>query len=140
MPRRIARAWRALTDPPHQKPIYLAMYLIAFSGGLWALTQPPRTVEGEWGPALTAIWAGLLVAGGILGTATVTTRYWWAERAALILLTTVWAMYLSFQLMSHFTTEGSRAFSVTFLCFALLPVILRWVSIRGWDYAPPEKE
>ena len=137
---RLKRAWRALSAPPVQERIFLVMYLGALFGGVWLLLEPPRTVEGAWGTALTALWGALLLYGGAVGALTVRSRWQIIERTALTALTAFLAMYLIFLISQHFTTTGSRSAGTVVVFFGLIAISLRWAEIWRFDYTPPVRE
>lgn len=136
----LLRAWRTFASPPVREHFFLAMYLVCFLGGLWILTEPPRTIEGAWGELQTVLWGGFLLFGGVLGTATVKTRAQLVERIALTSISSFLALYAIFLIGQHFMTEGSRSASVTVLALGTLLVGLRWSDIWRYDYTPPTRE
>lgn len=137
---RLKRAWQALTAPPVQERIFLVMYAVAALGGLWILTDPPRTIEGAWGAAITALWGSLLLYGGVIGSLTVRSTYQIIERTALTALTAFLGMYGIFQVSMHFTTDGSRSAGTVAVFFGIIAIALRWSEIWRWDYTPPVRE
>ena len=137
---RLKRWWRALTAPPVQERIFLTMYIGALFGGLWVLLEPPRTVEGAWGEALTALWGGLLLYGGAVGALTVRSSYQIIERTALTALTAFLGMYAIYLLGQHFITTGSRSAGMMAVFFGICALSLRWSEIWRFDYKPPRRE
>lgn len=133
-------AWRTLTAPPVQERIFLIMYIGSMLGGVWVLTEPPRTIEGAWGSALTTMWGALLLYGGAVGALTVRSRWQIIERTALTALTAFLAMYLIFLISQHFTTTGSRSAGTVAVFFGVIAISLRWSEIWRWDYTPPVRE
>lgn len=137
---RLKRWWRKVTAPPVREGIFLVMYAGAALGGLWILTEPPRTIEGAWGEAITALWGGLLLYGGAVGALTVRSSYQIIERTALTALTAFLGMYGIFQISMHFTTDGSRSAGTVAVFFGIIAIALRWSEIWRWDYTPPVRE
>lgn len=138
--RALRAVWRTLTAPPVQERIFLVMYLGAIAGGVWILAEPPRTVEGAWGTIQTIIWGGFLLFGGLVGAATVRTRFQIVERIALTSLSFFMLLYFMFLASQHVLQSGSRSASITALFFGALLVVLRWAEIWRFDYTPPRRE
>ena len=42
--------------------------------------------------------------------------------------------------MLHIQAEGSRLTQLGIVILSLLLYLVRWISIRQWSYAPPDKE
>ena len=140
MPARIIRAWRALTDPPHQKPVYAVVYLITIGTGLATLAMPPRTIEGVLGSALMTANGLLWITGGLVALCTLFTRWWWLERSGILLAAAGILAYGSVVATLHVTEAGSRLTQLGMIALALCLFVVRWLSIREWSYAPPDKE
>lgn len=137
--RALRAVWHTLTAPPVQERIFLVMYVGAIAGGVWIMLEPPRTVEGAWGSALTGFWSLLLMVGGMIGACTVRTREQWLERIGLGAVSGFLALYASFLLTQHVMTEGSRAAGLTVVFFGTIAVALRWAEIRDLDFTRPRR-
>lgn len=137
--RALKRIWGVLTAPPVQERIFLTMYVGAALFGVWILIEPPRTIEGAWGSALTLFWSLLMMFGGIVGACTVRTREQWLERIGLGAITGFLALYASFLLTQHFISEGSRAAGLAAVFLGICAVALRWAEIRDLDFSRPRR-
>lgn len=128
--------WRSLTDPPHQKPIFVCVYVITMITGLATILNPPMSIKAEVGPVIMD-WIGItwLVAGAVAVPAMIT-GWWWVERIALGLASTGIAMYGAIVMMLHFQAEGSRLTQLGVMSIAICAYLLRWVSIRERSFEP----
>lgn len=140
MPRRILQAWRVLTDPPHQKPVYLFVYMVTIMTGVVTILFPPRTIEGAVGGLLMGIngWSWLI--GGLICAITLFTRWWWLERFGIGLAVLGTVMYGLVVATLHVLESGSRLTQLGMIALAGCLFLIRWLSIREWSYAPPGKE
>jgi heme A synthase len=128
---------RVFLDPPRHRPVGLVGYIVAVIMGIACLTVPPRTIENEHGTALTFVWGLIMLIGGLGGCLTVYSRWWWAERASILLLMTGLMIYLTQVVWLIITAEGNRVPQLCSLIFAELFFLSRILNIRGWDYRPP---
>lgn len=134
------RWWRQVTDPPHQKPAYAMVYIVTALTGLVTLMVPPKSIEGAIGPILMLLIGALWCAGGALAFVTLFSRWWWLERLALAVAALGTVLYGSVVAMLHIQAEGSRLTQLGIVILSLLLYLVRWISIRQWSYAPPDKE
>lgn len=135
----LGRLWHALTSPPRMRPAYLAVYLVTVATGLATLMEPPRTIEGELGPVLTGIWAAAFIGGGLIGTCTVLTPWWWLERIGIaVSLIGGLGTYVYVTAALHLAAPPGEA-QTTELGVAVLAAaafVVRWISIRAYSYDP----
>lgn len=128
--------WRALTDPPHQKPVYAAAYTITIVTGIATLVAPPMSIKAEIGPALMA-WIGVtFVIGGAVAAPAMMSGWWWLERAAIGGIATGVAMYAAVVTLLHFEAQGSRLTQLGMIALATLLFLLRFLTIWGRSYEP----
>ena len=140
MPHRLVmRAWRALTDPPHQKPVYALVYVITIMTGLATLLMPPRSIEGVLGPLLMNVTGAAWLLGGLVCLVTLFTPWWWLERFGIGLAALGIASYGSVVLTLHVLESGSRLTQLGVIVLAGCLFLVRYLSIREWSYAPPSK-
>lgn len=141
MPHRLViRAWRALTDPPHQKPVYVLVYVITIMTGLVTLITPPRSIEGVLGPMLMGVTGAAWLLGGLVCLVTLFTPWWWLERFGLGLAVLGIASYGSVVLTLQLVEAGSRLTQLGVIGLAGCLFLIRYLSIREWSYAPPGKD
>lgn len=138
--RGLRKAWDRVTRPRHVKVIYLVIYALSAGIGVVTLLNPPQTIAGEVGPALTNVWAGLFILGGLVGVVTVLPGWWWAERLLGIAPIMIGlAIYLSVVTVLHWQaldTGGSRATQIGIILLAASPFILRFFFIKEYSYEP----
>lgn len=135
--KRVRAWWQSVIHPPRQRPWYFVIYLVIAATGVVTILQPPVTIEAEFGPALTFVWALLIAVGGFLGACMVLTRFWAMERAALGWIFTGLSMYAVVVFMQHIGTSGSRLTQLGVILALLLMLAKRYQTIHGWTIAPP---
>ena len=130
--------WAAISEPRHLKAAYFLIYVLTSTVGVVTLMWPPRTIEGPLGSVATALWAGLFIAGGLVGAATVLPGWWWVERVLGIGLILIGlAIYLAVAITLHWQqVGGSRLTQVGVLVLAACPFLLRGLLIREYSYEP----
>lgn len=135
---RVRRLWRSITEPRHLKTFYLVVYILAVWVGLVTLVNPPSSIEGQLGDALTRFWASLITLGGIGGAVSVLPGWWWVERCAVWLILTGAAIYggIVIYIQALAPPGSSRWTQIGFIAFACALFILRLLLTRKWDYEP----
>lgn len=121
------------------RPAYLAVYLVTLATGIATMLAPPRTIEGELGPVLTAIWASAFITGGLIGICTVLTPWWWLERLgiAIALLGGIGVFaYVTTALHLAAPPGDGRTTTIGVSLLAGGVFVVRWVSIRAYSYDP----
>lgn len=134
----LQRAWERITEPRVLKLFYLGVYLLAVWVGLVTLVNPPTSIEGALGSAITAFWAGFIVIGGTGAAVTILPGWWWAERLSVWLIIIGVVIYEGVVIALHLTgSEGSsRLTQAGFVAFAACLFILRLILTRKWDFEP----
>lgn len=128
--------WRSLTDPPHQKPIFVCVYIVTMVTGLATILNPPMSIKAEVGPVIMD-WIGITwLVGGAVAVPAMITGWWWVERLALGLAFTGLGMYGSIVTLLHFQAEGSRLTQLGVIVLASCTYLLRFVTIRERSYEP----
>lgn len=131
--------WRSLTDPPHQKPVYAAIYVITIVTGLATILNPPMSIQAEVGPVIMD-WIGIMwLAGGAVAVPAMITGWWWVERLAIASASIGLAMYGAVVTLLHFQAEGSRLTQLGVILLAACAYVLRWLSIRERSFEPREQ-
>ncbi|GAA4680579.1 hypothetical protein [Nocardioides nanhaiensis] len=141
LPRAVSRAFRRVREPRVERFIMLATYLLALMMGVSAWFNPPSSIEGTIGVALTSAWAILLMVCGGFGAAGVLPGLWWAERVATKAGMTGAAIYAAVVAYLHFDGPGNRLPQFGAIAIVVLVFIGRAYKVRGINYEPrPEKE
>ena len=111
--------------------IDLIVYAAVFAGGIYAITGTPKTVVDELVGAewLIWLWAGLLLAGGVVGFVGRLTRYWFLEVPATVLAFAGILIYLV--VLGRFAFSSvTAAVATTFVLVALGMVARRWAELQ----------
>lgn len=116
--------------------IYFFAYLAVFVLGLAVVTDPPRAVQGTIGRTLVMCWAGMLVAGGGIGAATVLQGAWLFERAGAILCMFAMAIYGVAMAALPVTQHSLRTATLCFVIFSILAFAVRLVNTRRYSFDP----
>lgn len=132
----IRELWERITEPKAQRIVYAIVYMVTFLTGVGTLWMPPNSIAGQLGPALTTFWSIFLILGGIVGLATVFSRWWKMERVGITLTLGGVAIYGTVVLYLHFTQPGSRITQLGMIILAALLFILRLILIQGRDFQP----
>ena len=133
MPRRL---WLMLHEPRIITAATGVMWAILIGIGTAALLAPPATISHQMGPALSVVWATLLMVGGALGLVGCLPGWFWIERVGLILAGTGATMYLAVVLLLHYAEPGSRLVQAGFVILSLASLVVRWLRIRGPQIDP----
>ena len=111
--------------------IDLIVYAAVFAGGIYAITGTPKTVVDELAGAelLIWLWAGLLLAGGVVGFVGRFTRYWFIEVPATVLGFAGILIYLV--VLGRFAFSSvTAAVATTFVLVALGMLARRWAELQ----------
>lgn len=118
-------------EPRSTRFWYLGIYVLWAVAGVSVLLQPPTTISGVIGGALTFTWGGFLALGATGGALTVLTRYWWLERASIWLAGTGITVYAILVGSLHLIQDGNRIPQLMFVLTGLIALIIRYRRIRG---------
>lgn len=130
------RLWLMLHEPRIITAATGAMWAILIGIGTAALLAPPASISHQMGPALTIVWAILLMVGGSLGLVGCLPGWFWVERVGIILASSGAAMYLAVVVMLHYAEPGSRLVQAGFVTLALASLVGRWLRVRGPQIDP----
>jgi len=128
--------WMMIHEPRYLSVIYCAAYFMMAIAGTAVLLDPPRSIQSGLGAGLVAVWAGLLIFGGVLGTLTTLPGIWWLERPATIACMLAIAVYGVAVFSLPLVQVSSRVVSICFIIFALLAFAVRLVKIKHFAYDP----
>lgn len=134
---RLHTLWSRVNEPRVIAASHALVYFVLFSAGLYALVNPPGTVDYAIGQPAMYLLAGILAAGGAIGVPTALWGTWWLERTAVALVTLALGLYLLVVLGMQFASDGGNRFlqAATILGLILLHFPVRWhrVRQRPWD-------
>src|SRR5690625_6702372 len=119
---RLRALWLRINEPRVIAASHALVYFALFSAGLYALVDPPGTVDYAIGQPAMYLLAGILAAGGAIGVPTALWGTWWLERTAVALVTLALTLYLLVVLGMQFAIDGGNRFlqAATVLCLILL--------------------
>lgn len=131
----LSRAWSRLHEPRIISAVYGAAYAVASIVGLWALASPPRSLEGAAGVALTALIAGAIAIGGLLGVVTVAWGIYWMERTAVYLQITGLTFWSGLTIYLQIVGEGNRGFTImaALVCIGFYGLRFHWIGDRPYN-------
>lgn len=134
------RLWESITEPRHLKTFYLIVYVLTLWIGIVTLINPPTSIEGQLGDAITRFWAALLLVGGAGGAVSVLPGWWWVERCSVWLILTGAAIYegIVLYIQALAPPGSSRWTQIGFVALACGTFVLRLVLTKKWDYEPRE--
>lgn len=129
--------WGKVQEPKVVTCLHWIAYLVILGVGASALVDPPSSVAGELGPALTTVWAAFLILGGVLGVFATLPGIWWLERAAVIASITGLAVWVMVTVVLELTIpDGNRWPQAGALLMLALLLAVRWFRIRRYAYDP----
>ncbi len=128
--------WDRITEPRHLKVLYAVIYAIAAATGGIALVWPPQSVEGALGDVLAAVWAILLLAGGVLGLVTVLPGWWALERLGIALVLCGIGIFAVVLAGARTNEPGAWAALLGFTVLSACTFVLRLISIRWYTFEP----
>src|SRR5690606_25039268 len=105
---------------------------------LYALINPPTTVEGAVGTFSMRFLAGTLAVGGALGVPTALAGIWWLERTAVMFVILSSGVYLGIVLALQVTGDPSsnRMLQAGFVFGMGALHFVRWHRVRQRPYDP----
>ena len=130
------RLWRKVREPRVISVAYFFLYLSLFAGGVSALLDPPRTVEGHIGELSMTVLAAMLTFGGAIGAPSALFGIWWLERTAVFAIAMSALIYSGIIVALHYTGTGNRLLQLSFVGTVLIMQIIRWHRIRQRPYDP----
>ena len=136
MPTFLRRTWRRVNEPRAITLLTALGYGVLTLGGLSALVNPPRSIEGEVGDAAMLLLAVMLAAGGLLGAITSTPGWQWLERGAVLLCGASLSIYSVIVMVMGWGPEGgNRDLQQSVILFAVLMTVCRGMHIWNRPYA-----
>src|SRR5690625_426340 len=135
----IRRLWRRVNEPRIVSAAHALVYLVLLSVGLYALVNPPNTLEGAMGELAMRLLAGTLAIGGAIGAPTALAGIWWLERTAVSLVVLASAIYLGTTLtLQVLAPPGTNRMLHAGFTFAVLVLHfpVRWHRVRQRPYDP----
>ena len=128
--------WMLIEEPRVRRVLWSVAYLLLTAGGIATLLNPPVSVEQAVGPFLAYLWGGMVTVGGAVGAWSTLTRWWVAERAAILLCWHGALIYLALTIYNHAAGGGNRLPQAAFIAFALVAFAIRFYDIRRFNKRP----
>src|SRR5699024_7097478 len=130
------RAWTKVHQPRVISSLYCVIYTLLLLGGISALIDPPRSIEGAIGASAMTTLALLLVLGGSLGAPSALLGAWWLERIAVLSIGVSAGIYGVIIGVLDATGEDNRQLQLSMVLVVLLMQAVRWHRIRQRPYDP----
>ena len=135
----IKRLWARVNEPRIVSASHALVYFVLASGGLYALVNPPSTLEGATGTFAMRLLAGTLAIGGAIGAPTALAGIWWLERTAVALVVLATTVYLGLTLaLQAVSSPGTNRYlsAAMILSVLILHFPVRWHRVRQRPYDP----
>lgn len=137
MPRRVARGlWDRVHEPRVINAMMALIYGLCFALGLWAVLDPPSSFTDPFANWMPYLWGGFLILGGAVGAWAAPTGKRFAERPALVAVSTGVTIYLTNVVTLHVIQPGNRGPQALSLAVVLAFFVMRWVRIQHFVYEP----
>ena len=132
------RLWLKINEPRIVSVTHALVYFVLMSAGLYALINPPNSVEGAAGDLAMTLLAGTLAIGGAIGVPTSLAGIWWLERTAVALVLLASGVYLGIIIALQVTsTSGSNRWMQASFVFSVLALnVVRWHRVKDRPYDP----
>jgi len=131
------RAWTKVHQPRVISALYCVIYTLLLLGGISALIDPPRSIEGTIGAAAMTLLASLLTLGGALGAPASLVGAWWLERLAVVSVGFSAGIYGAIIItLDVQATSGNRQLQLSMVLVVLLMQAVRWHRIKQRPYDP----
>src|SRR5690625_586708 len=130
------RFWQKIREPRVISVAYFLLYLGLFAGGVSALVDPPRSVEGHIGELSMTVLAAMLTFGGAVGAPSALFGIWWLERTAVFAVAMSALIYSGIIVALHYTGTGNRLLQLSFVGTVLIMPVVRWHRMRQRPYDP----
>src|SRR5690625_6803013 len=102
------RFWQKIREPRVIRGAYFVLYLCRCAGGVSALLDPPKSVEGHIGELSMTVLAAMLTFGGTVGAPSALFGIWWLERTAVFAIAVSALIYSGIIVALHYTGTGNR--------------------------------
>lgn len=137
LPALLAGIWESFREPRVKKLLAAAAYVCAVLAGVHTIREPPSSLQGVLGLALTTAWGLFYLAGGVLGLGTVAQGWWWLERIGIYTIIVGAGLYLLVILYLHYSSEsGNRLPQYWAIAISVPLVLYRGQDIRKLRYEP----
>jgi len=138
--RPLRRFWLRVHQPRVISALYCIIYTLLLLGGISALIDPPRSIEGAIGASAMTTLALLLVLGGTLGAPSALLGAWWLERLAVVSVGFSAAIYASIIITLDIqATTGNRDLQLSMVVVVLFMQAVRWQRIKQRPYDPSRR-
>lgn len=134
----LRRAWQRVNEPRVISVLYFLQYVVMAGVGVYALLEPPTSVEGRIGGTAMTLLATLLTVGGLIGSIAALPGKYWLERLAVGAVALSSVIYLGIVVWLHVSTGGNRTLQAAFVATVLFHQGVRWVRIKDRPYRPAD--
>ena len=130
--------WSKINEPRVVSIAHAYVYLVLTAVCLYALINPPNSIEGAIGDAAMYLLAGIGATGAALGTPTALAGIWWLERTAcaMIMLTSVIYLGVIIGLQVTSASDSNRWLQAGFVNAVLVLHFVRWYRVKQRPYDP----
>lgn len=135
----LRQLWARVNEPRIVSASHAVVYFVLLSGGLYALVNPPNTLDGSIGGLAMRLLAGTFAIGGAIGVPTALAGIWWLERTAVSLIVLACTVYLGTTLaLQWLSPPGTNRLLHAAMIFSVLTLHfpVRWHRVRQRPYDP----
>ena len=128
------RIWARVHEPRAVAIIQALIYAVLCVGGITALINAPRTIEGEIGESAMTTLAVILAVSCTLGVPAALFGIQWLERIV------VWGVFVSGVIYAliiiglQYGSTGNRLLQLSFVVAVTLYQIMRFIRVHGAPY------
>lgn len=135
----IRQLWWRVNEPRIVSASHALVYSVLLCAGLYALVNPPSTLEGAAGAFSMRLLAGIFAIGGAIGVPTALAGIWWLERTAVAFIVLASGIYLALTLaLQAQSAAGTNRFLTAAMIFSVLILHypIRWHRVKQRPYDP----
>lgn len=131
--------WGIVKEPKVISFLAWTGYVVLFFVGLYAVINPPSSIEGAAGTYAMFVTAGLVTLGSLAGSIGALPGWRLVERLGVGMTLAGTGIYMALVVTLHFVNEGNRSFQWGFLYFVAVSLISRWIRIKDGVFEPGSK-
>lgn len=129
--------WNSIQEPRVKKLLAACAYTAAVLVGVHTIREPPSSLQGVLGLAITTAWGVFYLAGGLLGLGSVVQGWWWLERLGIYTILIGAGLYLIVIFFLHLTSETGNRLPQYWAIFVSVPMVAyRLTDIWKLPYEP----
>ena len=136
--RHLHALWTKIHEPRVISVAHAYTYLVLTAVCLYALVNPPNSIEGAIGDAAMYLLAGIGATGAALGVPTALAGIWWLERTACAMIMLTSGIYLAVIIGLQVTSDygSNRWLQAGFVNAVLVLHFVRWHRVKQRPYDP----